>query len=1206
MESNNSPKDRRAHLRFQVNIDANITLDKGVEMDCRIKDICEGGALLTCADAAWRLDSGTPCSLSFTLDPQPGDDCHFKARTVRLAGTALGVRFIRSSKPDMQRLKAFLQQQSARGVKSPSRYNASISLNVDGARVILQRISLQRLPSIIEFLQEAILNQLWENSEHASSDAERSALTGDIARLGQAARSGHFLELIRSRLFDPMLDLETPVPRRSRQAEQSGLELVDPDRFEVWLTGSAMVNRLEQELNTSLGKLRAQTERVFGKLVELPVEPQGIALALEEATKQIGLRPAAQSTCLQVAREKLPHRLGEFYNELIHAWEVAGLRIAPPKPVETTRATPSPTEPAPDSGAAPAHGEAASMTDWLLDQDSHYEPGSGDTNLKQLVARLFAETEGSRPEIHPGGYVEERIDVTDRMLSHMQEDPWVPSKIKEFIKHLSMRFLALAVSEPAFFRDPTHPMVKLIDQLEHLSMLAPDSTELDELVQKALNTDPRDQDRLSNITGQLETMAQRYAGAYQRNAERLVASKEGKERLREAREQVREQFNRAFAGRPIHRTVQELIEQAWRALLELVHLRKGGESPAWKGYWQALLSVHQLSGGKKLDSGELPKTDEALKRIRDGLSYIGFDTFRRSTLLDGLQKALRSARAGTQSPEDFINFQAIPTGEAGEKHKPSPEGLSTTDWKHALEQVENMDVGAVLRFHDEGQERVLHLVWRDGTGHELVFVDPHNLEARSVARDQLALDIHKGLARTQPPQEQSATERATMATIEEMQSRISYHETHDSLTGLSNRRRLIGLLTDMILHEPDSFNNSVLGFLDIDHYDTLTGSYGYRAGERMLVAMAKLLENTLRDASCIAYLGGSRFAFIQAAENTAAAQKHAKKLRAAITALPFYWNTKPYPVEGSLGLSMVTAECDNPETLLSAADSACTAARSAGGNRVVVFHEKNKIIARQRHVVDSWLKAEEVVRSQRLRLRCQRIAETDSELDKNHHYEILLSVYDDQGAPMPLEEFISAAEAFNLMADMDRLVLEQALKWVHEQPQSAAHLGGIAINLSGQSLGNEDLVERVRGHMQDMSLDPRLISFEVTETAAIANLDQAVAIIEGIRTLGCRFALDDFGTGLSSYSYLKKMPVDYLKIDGSFIKDMLENPQDVAIVKSMNEIAHFMGKETIAEYVESPEIRERLREIGVDYVQGYAVEKPRYLDEIGELAKQAG
>ncbi len=1199
MESHSSAKNRRAHPRFQVKIDAKIALGKGASMDCRIKDICEGGALLTCADAAARLDSGTLCSLVFPLDSRTKADCHFKARTVRLGGSALGVRFIRSSKPDMQRLKAFLRQQTDRKVQSPPLYDASVSLSADGARGILQRVSMQRLPSIIEFLREAALNRLWENSEHATSDTERSAVTGDVARLGQAARSGRYQELMRHRLFDPMLDLGAPAPRRSKQVEQSSLELVDQDRFDVWLTGSAMVNRLEQELNAPLDKLRALAERVFGKDAELPVEPQGIALALEETSKQIGLRAAAQSTCLQVAREKLPRRLGEFYNELIHAWEVAGLRVAPIKPVQAIGSRPSPTESVPDTETQPTHGDASILTDWLLDQDSHYEPGSEVTSLKQLVARLFAETDGPRPEIHPGGYVEERIDVTDRMLSHIQEDPWIPSKIKELIQRLSMRFLALAVSEPAFFRDPTHPLVNLINQLEHLSMLAPDSSELDDLVQQALDTDPRDQDRLSSITGQLEAMAQRHAGAYQRNAERLVANQEGKERLREAREQVREQFNRTFAGNPLHRKVQDLIEQAWRPLLELVHLRKGRESPAWNDYWQALLSVHQLSGGKKLDSGELPEAEEALKRIRDGLSYIGFDTFRRGTLLDGLQKALGSARAGTQSPGDFIRFEVIPPSDAGETQRPSLEGISTTDWAHALEQVDRMDVGTVLRFHDAGRERVLHLVWRANTGRELVFVDPHNLEARSVVRDQFAMDIHKGHARTQPPREQSATERATTATLEEMQSRISYHETHDSLTGLSNRRRLIGLLTDMLMKEPGSFGNSVLGFLDIDHYETLTGSYGFLAGERMLIAIAKLLKNTLTDAPCIAYLGGSRFAFIHAAKDTASARRHAMRLRTAIAALPFYWNAKPYPVEGSLGLTMVTAECDNPETLLSAADSACTAARSSGGNRVVVFHEEDKIIARQRHVVDSWLKAEEVVRSQRLRLRCQRIAETDTECNRNHHYEILLSVYDDQGAPIPIEEFISAAEAFNLMADMDLLVLEQALKWVHEQPRSAARLGGIAINLSGQSLGNEDLVERVRGHMQGMGLDPQLISFEVTETAAIANLDQAVAIIEGIRALGCRFALDDFGTGLSSYSYLKKMPVDYLKIDGSFIKDMLETPQDVAIVKSMNEIAHFMGKETIAEYVESPEIRARLMDIGVDYVQGYAVEKPLYLDEIG-------
>ena len=261
--------------------------------------------------------------------------------------------------------------------------------------------------------------------------------------------------------------------------------------------------------------------------------------------------------------------------------------------------------------------------------------------------------------------------------------------------------------------------------------------------------------------------------------------------------------------------------------------------------------------------------------------------------------------------------------------------------------------------------------------------------------------------------------------------------------------------------------------------------------------------------------------------------------------------------------------------------------------------ETDEAIAQQRAAVDGWIMAEEVVRSKRIRLRGQCITATDPAEAKPHHYEILLSVFDEAGEALPLMDFIRSAEAFHRMPDVDRLVVETALSWVHENPESAARLGGIAINLSGQSLRDESILDQICSTLQNLEIDPKTVGFEVTETAAIANLDRAVSIIEGIRAMGCRFALDDFGTGLSSYSYLKRLPVDYLKIDGSFVRDILTTPTDEAIVKSINEVAHFMGIKTIAEFVCEEPIRERLVEIGVDYVQGYAVEKPAYLEEVG-------
>ena len=185
-----------------------------------------------------------------------------------------------------------------------------------------------------------------------------------------------------------------------------------------------------------------------------------------------------------------------------------------------------------------------------------------------------------------------------------------------------------------------------------------------------------------------------------------------------------------------------------------------------------------------------------------------------------------------------------------------------------------------------------------------------------------------------------------------------------------------------------------------------------------------------------------------------------------------------------------------------------------------------------------------------------------------------------------------------MMREVDRQVIDETFRWISNNPTKLRDIGGVAINLSGQSLSDPDLIKYIRAGLERFAIPVEMISFEVTETAAIVNLDQAAIILEDIKSLGCQIALDDFGAGMSSYSYLKRLPVDYVKIDGSFVKDILVSPQDREIVKSFNEIAHFMGKKTIAEYVENQEILELLRDIGVDFAQGYAIEKPLFIDEM--------
>jgi len=1213
--------ERRTYPRVLVDLRGKIRINGNDSLPCRIRDLCRNGLRFECPELNYEptRPSDEPVLIRFEL---PHGGVQGRVQVVQGADGAFGARFLGLSTASITLLMDYLQ------ARAPTTTGPVAGDNAQTAQRVLQRMTPQCLDDLIGSLLEGMQEALWTSSERASNDLERSALTGDIVLLEHAVRQHRFQDEVRQALLvSIVLHLEGngqtgDTPQKSAPPD---LELVDPEGFDLWLAVSALTGRLERRLDDSLRPLRALSTAVFGAGTVLSIEPQGITQALRQALVTTGMEIQGQLLCLRAAGEQLPRHLAACYQALLDAWADEGLT---PQPMPATRArgstpprrlpgvSPATSSPRQPAGSPLSNGDtrpkgsqpgsalsAQDLSELLLGAVSTATPGAA--LGARIQALLPVDATGTPTALPPR--LDERVEITDRLLTHVLKDPMLSNGTKDLVQRLSLRFLAAAVNEPEFFTTADHPLVNLIDQLEHLSMFLPrDVTQrtpaqraLEQLIQQILTTDTRNSQALRDLSDRLVGLQQRLGGELQRSAERVAAGNEGRERVREARRQVRVRLNETFAGRSMHPAVADLVQCAWRTLLQLIWVREGGDGATWQRYWQVLLDLHRACSG--VDQGiTTTKTAALLELVQEGLGFIGFDPYQRTLLDQQIEAALREAGSGVQSTVEQTVFEALPPDADERREESTPEGVDALEWAHALAKVNGLPMGAILRLREGDTEFSLRLVWRSGDGGELVFIDPSSLESKALERGALTRAFQRSDAQILPPSEQSLTGRAMDATLREMQERLQYHETHDSLTHLRNRRQLIGVLTQLLTMKPDDFTNQVLGFLELNRFDALTSACGYSAGECLLVAVARLLQNLLEQATCLAYLGGNRFAFLLPAADAAAAEQIGQSICTNLTAMPFYWDETAYQMPGSIGLVLVTAAAENPEALLSAADIACRTAQRDDAGQVVLFQEGNADIARHQARMRGWIQVEAVVKGERLRLRGQRIAVTTAPTEISHHYEVLLSVYDEQGAPLPLDAFISAAEAFNLMADMDQLVLNKALDWVHTHPTQARALGGIAINLSGQSMGDLGLVDHIRDALQRLAIPPELISFEVTETATIANLDQAAAIIKGIKALGCCFALDDFGSGLSSYSYLKRLPMDYIKIDGSFVKEIVHSPHDHAIVKSINEIAHFMGKKTIAEYVENLEILQQLREIGVDYVQGYAVEKPCFLDEIGD------
>lgn len=429
-----------------------------------------------------------------------------------------------------------------------------------------------------------------------------------------------------------------------------------------------------------------------------------------------------------------------------------------------------------------------------------------------------------------------------------------------------------------------------------------------------------------------------------------------------------------------------------------------------------------------------------------------------------------------------------------------------------------------------------------------------------------------------------------------LQRELSYNASHDALTGLYNRLKFEQELDAAWQQAQAGTTQHALCFIDLDRFKVVNDSAGHAAGDLLLRELGTLLRDSLRGSDAVARIGGDEFALLLRDCDLVQAEAVAEKLIASIGAVRFNWQNRIYDVGASAGIVAITAETRSPAELMSQADVACYTAKHAGRNRAALYRAGSEDVERQHREILMASGLREALEQHRFELHAQTIVPTRATGSTAQHVELLLRLRDVQGQLISPATFIPAAERFGLMSSIDRWVVRQVLvelvPWLQERPE--LHVG---INLSGNSLSDPDFLPELLELIAASPLDPQRLLFELTETAVINKLSVASALISQVRERGCRIALDDFGAGLSSFAYLKHFRVDYVKIDGSFIRTLDQDPLDRAIVESINQVAHHLGAETIAEFVESQATFELLGTIGVDYAQGYALGKPLPLRE---------
>jgi diguanylate cyclase (GGDEF)-like protein/PAS domain S-box-containing protein len=422
---------------------------------------------------------------------------------------------------------------------------------------------------------------------------------------------------------------------------------------------------------------------------------------------------------------------------------------------------------------------------------------------------------------------------------------------------------------------------------------------------------------------------------------------------------------------------------------------------------------------------------------------------------------------------------------------------------------------------------------------------------------------------------------------------LSYQASHDALTGLINRRefenRLVAALDNAC---GQNGHAHALLYFDLDQFKVVNDTFGHTAGDELLRQVSELVQSNIRSTDVLARLGGDEFGILLERCTEERAIEVAEAIRSAVEAFRFAWQDACTSIRCSIGVVMVNKDSPSVASVMSSADVACYSAKDMGRNQVHLYQDSDASV---RHEEMKWVsRITSAVEDNRFELFYQPIIGIGSNaVGARGHYELLLRMRGDHGKIVGPDQFIPAAERYNLMSMLDRWVIRETLSQLadrnHDSEQARFTL---AINLSGTSLSEDRFLEFVIDELKRQRLPQGAICFEITETAAISNLARVIHFMQTLRKLGCKFSLDDFGSGLSSFTYLKNLPVDYLKIDGQFIRNVAEDSVDESMVRAISQVGRAMGIATIAERVESKKVLDKLGDLGIEFAQGFFIARP--------------
>jgi diguanylate cyclase (GGDEF)-like protein len=802
-----------------------------------------------------------------------------------------------------------------------------------------------------------------------------------------------------------------------------------------------------------------------------------------------------------------------------------------------------------------------------------------------------------------------QIDLVDNLFNDISTDVDVTPDLKPVVGDLQIPLAKLALLEPQFFANRDHPARGVIDKVAQLSSSAnyPNralETRVSAIIDNIVKTYRDDSNVFQSALNDLELLSEQQKKALERNVERVVKTQDGQQKLQKAQKAVDKILRSRVRPPNAPKPIIDLVNSGWRDLLTLTHVKQGPNSKAWKEYVKTLdlLSLWLIEKQKGVADEQMQverglEAEPFVDMIRQQISEALPTSVAHEAVLDNLKDVLSGRAQLEHAPVEYPPEDSTPApAEVRKKVETLPR------LRRWVRRVEDLEQGQWLTFRSkDGARKRMQLAWISEDGDRFIFVNERGQKVAELTDIELARQLSRGVKPPSPSEELPLVDQSMYKTLEHVQKSLSFDKNHDRLTRLINRETFLNQLEMALQHAKSKHADHALLCIDIDKFALVNDVYDEVTGDQVLIEFAKLLSQQHGKKVSSARLEGNQFGVLLLDRNLGQATAHAEGIRSDIEESPVAIENDKVSFTVSIGVTAIVDHSQSVEEIMEHAHTAVRQAKDQGRNRVVQYHDDHKRAeAYKAEEAELLAQIEKTLDTKNFVLQAQPIAATNPRdgQDAIQHYEILLSIEDENGDLHSPQDFITSAERFGYMPQVDRWVVRQVFTWISQMMDEQKVVPNLSINLSGKSVTDDNFMEYLFEQISEYGVGTNKICFEITEIGTISNMVKATDFVNEFKNIGCKFSIDDFGTGLASHSYLRELPVDYVKIDGTFIANIHENPKDYAMTKSINDLAHFLGQETIAEFVESDAVIEKLREIGVDYLQGWGVGHPEPLKHL--------